>query len=320
MSYSTGSVSSLNDLLTALITAATDEGWTLNGTDVLETPAGDGFFQLLIGAYSTYPFMSVRGGRGYDSGATYHMTEPGPASVRLRQACSGSALAFPATFHFHVFANEIYVLLNYAVDCFIYAAFGVSPFGDSPGVWCTATSGEENVSPSGWSLQSYNGSWLPFNLMQGEVGAGPFIVQFGNSSFRRSNGLVYHGLDGATWSSQSVDVNSGTTPILGNATACACWGKSYSIWAGPNRFNGEAVMGPIQPYIGRGASKVSIIANLNNARFLRIDNLAAGEVFTIGSDQWKAYPHYKKNSAFPQGQGNAQHSGCYGWAIRYEEP
>jgi len=82
------------------------------------------------------------------------------------------------------------------------------------------------------------------------------------------------------------------------------------------------VLLPIRAYKIRPSSKVSLIGDLENARYMRIDNYAPGEVFNLGAERWKALPWHQKN-ATPAGRSGGDgltHTGTLGWAIRYEGP
>ena len=107
---------------------------------------------------------------------------------------------------------------------------------------------------------------------------------------------------------------------IGRAGVSAVYGKTILAMSGPNAFNGEAVMAPIQPYVGRGSNMISVVAQLRHARYLRIDYIDPGEIITLGSDRWKAYPHYRKNAAVPRGSRDGVDSGAFGWAIEYDGP
>jgi hypothetical protein len=86
------------------------------------------------------------------------------------------------------------------------------------------------------------------------------------------------------------------------------------------------VLLPLRAWKERTPYKSSLVADLANARLLRIDNITPGDILTIGTDKWKAYPWYRKNVSARDGSGNQgsayniNHTGTFGWAIRYEGP
>ncbi len=88
----------------------------------------------------------------------------------------------------------------------------------------------------------------------------------------------------------------------------------------PNSWNNEAVLLPLRAYKARPSSKISLIADLANARLTRVDNYTPGEIIAIGSDRWKIYPWFRKDSGARDGGVELAHTGTFGWAIRYEGP
>lgn len=91
-------------------------------------------------------------------------------------------------------------------------------------------------------------------------------------------------------------------------------------WVQPSVWNSEAVLLPIKAFIGRPSAKTSLGADMEFARRLRIDNLTPGDILVLGSDKWKIYPWYRKDVANRNGGIYANHSGTFGWAIRYQGP
>lgn len=90
--------------------------------------------------------------------------------------------------------------------------------------------------------------------------------------------------------------------------------------AQPNSWNSEATLLPIRAWKARPSSKISMTADLEFARHIRIDNLSPGDILTIGSDQWKVFPWYRKDVSAHNGGYFVNHTGTFGWAIRYEGP
>lgn len=85
----------------------------------------------------------------------------------------------------------------------------------------------------------------------------------------------------------------------------------------PNLYNEATILLPIKPLARRASGGLTIIANLKNARYLRNDNLAPGEIITLGADQWKTYPFFRKDVTLRNSGGDYPHSGTFGYAIKY---
>lgn len=88
----------------------------------------------------------------------------------------------------------------------------------------------------------------------------------------------------------------------------------------PNTWNSEAVLLPIRAYKVRPSYKISLTADLEHARYTRIDNYTPGQIITLGSERWKIFPWYRKDAVNRNGGYVINHSGTFGWAIRYEGP
>lgn len=93
----------------------------------------------------------------------------------------------------------------------------------------------------------------------------------------------------------------------------------------PNIFNSEAVLLPIVCTIFSDSSKLKIVSEINNARYLRINNYEPEQIIILGDEKWKVYPFYKKNSLVPNGGTSLTHRHIWlgnplRWAINYGKP
>lgn len=114
---------------------------------------------------------------------------------------------------------------------------------------------------------------------------------------------INHGLDGVdTWTPQA----SALATLLPLAARQ------------PNAWNGEAMLLPIEPVVKRSSNKIARVGSLGHARFIRIDNIVPEDIITLGTDHWKVYPFLRKNAAVRDGGLDANHSGTFGWAVRYD--
>ncbi len=302
MAFASGTVNSYSELLSALRSACTANGWTLSG-NVLSKGA------CYTSTGSSTTSLQVTGGTGASAGV---LTGAGPRTAMARAPQSGLPIAFPATYFIHVLASpdEVYCILNWSTTCFAFVAFGCSPVPGLPGTggWYTGTLvGDATVSNivigagTGNNIQ-YNGFGCP----------APFWASQSATTGADSgaNSYVHHGLDAATWSAVT-----GTGP--GGTTVIAAHSVLPMLSVSPNTWNGEASLLPIIATIARGSTKSSIVLQLKHARYLRNDNLSDGQVITLGPDKWKSYPFYRRSTANRNGGDNAT-TGTFGWAIRYD--
>lgn len=229
-------------------------------------------------------------------------------------------ISFPCNYEVFGFAQELYLVANYDVDTYQWLAIGKSTVPGLPGQggWCGASAGEfivnswgsdaisMSVTGGGSALISYNGRMIVPALFWNGGSAG----LSGAETSACRNSWVNHGLDshGWTWngSSTSIPVGPRTFARL-NAMQPSAW-------------NSEASLLAIRALKERPSFKSSLIADLANARHIRIDNLSPGDILTLGSDKWKVFPWYRKDISARDGGSAINHSGTFGWAIRYQGP
>lgn len=308
MAYVTGSAASFADLKTAIENACVANSWVLS-SGVLSK---DGCYVQLT---ATAGELVLKGANG-QSGST--LTDVPNATYKQVQLVSPTAdpISFPINYEVHLFAapNEVYCVVNYNSNFYQQLSFGqsdVAGIGGS-GNWFTGafpgnataanTPGQQcysSVVETTWGTVSFTvaNAWGLF------TDTGPSFV----SSF------IHCGLDSVEW----LDTISPTTSTGARQGPDYCASLINSL---PNAANQSTVLVPIKCIKPRTSGGRTIVANLNNARYTRIDNLVPGEIITFGSDQWKIYPMLRKDSAVRNGvpwATGATHSGTLGYAIRY---
>lgn len=320
MAYYSGTANSLTALRTALLTHAQADGWSLTGNVLSKAGV---FFQIDETATNIRCL-------GCESNA---VANPAPGVVMIGRvyAFSGQPtreITFPCTYEIFGFTQELYLVVNYDTDTYQWMAFGKSTLPGLPGQggWCAAIVGSmipnHNVA-GGYtagpvfldmtgpvSLTTYSGAGFTSGAMSGNNTIG------GNEA--AWNMHVNHNLDGHGWT------QTGTSDQL---IPIGLHAQSELIWQQPSAWNTEAALLPMRFYKPRSSFKVSAILDLAHARHIRMDNLAPGDVLTLGGDRWKVFPWYRKDAARRNGSGTAvagvysfNHTGTFGWAIRYEGP
>ncbi len=311
--FYTGVVNSFADLRTALFNACSANGWTLT-SDVLSK--GGAFVQVTTSTATSGapgPGVILRGGTGYSGGVL-----AGASPIRPRLGIhnyASPALLFPLVYYIHIFENpdEVFLVVKSGVDAFYWLSFGISNVPGLTGIklWLAANSyysasggnGGVSISPTqGGGNSSASGAFMWNNSSLGSVDV--------------FSDTIYVDMDSLTWSNgQSAGTATGRTS---NTMLAAAPQLGYS----PNGWNSASTLVRIRSYLQRASSKCSLVLEVQNARFLRNDNFAPGEVITLGTDQWVVYPFYVKNSVDRDGGGNStrQHSGTLAWAIRYDGP
>lgn len=315
MAYYTGSVNSYADLLNALLTACVDEGYTLTD-DILSK--GSLFVRPYASAQNNgteNPGLVVEGGTGVSAGA---LVNPSPAKPRLgRPAITGqgqnSNVTWPAVYHLHIYTNpdEVVLVLNHSVDAYWRIAFGMSdiPGVGGSGLWISGTSGRGGPTQSSGSEGSFAMDAL--GSLNGALSAGLPFWQSAPAAANFAENVIQSDLLGAIW------IDSATASLAAATYAHPHISRSPSAW------NSEAPLLPIQAYVARASAKVSLLLDIRNARYVRLDNYIPGQVITLGSDRWRLYPGVRKNSTERNGGGSTtgiDHSGTFGWAVRYDGP
>lgn len=299
MAYYSGTAASLSALRAALLTHAQTDGWTLTG-DVL-SKAGV-YFQILTTATNITCL-------GCESNA---VASPAPSVVSigrifLRSGFTTREMTFPCNYEIFGFAQELYLVVNYDTDSYQWLAFGKTSVPGVPGQggWCGASLGPLTSTLATDAIDigtNMGGSYYP------TTGA----LFWGTSGFweQPRNCWVNHGLDGHGWTyfGTAADVVMGMKHI------------ATLITSQPSAWNSESTLLPLRCYKERPSYKSSLIVDLENARHFRIDNHSPGDVLTLGLDKWKVFPWYRKNLTARNGGSNINHTGTYGWAIRYEGP
>lgn len=308
MAYATGTANNMVDLLANIRTACTSNGWTLSG-DVLHK-TGASFTQIIAAVDS----LEVLGGTGISGGNA--LTGPGPIPTYFKAPDpTVNPITFPITYHIHVLTgpDEVYAVFNYGLVYWGWLAFGRSPVGaSSVGSWYAAPT---------FAYDAYRGD-ITISPTAGPGSPGYYATPsralfWDTRNHGSATSFVQHGLDGNLWSGP----DSWTSDV--GSKACAVEGVGVLNQRQPNGWNGETVLVPIQPYVGRGSGFYSMVADLGHARYIRNDNYVDGEIITIGSDRWKTYPWFKKDTLNRDGSNWTSlyaHTGTMGWAIRYDGP
>lgn len=305
MAYYTGTATSLADLRTKFIEAATANGWTLNGA-ILSN--GNCHARLNVNANA----LELRGriNAGSDNTAAVETTP-----VRIYESQT-NAYNYPVSYEIHAYQNpaEIFMVVNFAVEYFHFMAMGQSSIDVSPGsgMWVTASKGASETTNACPATTNIPNGYLGFHANT------PFFSkgwQNSANSYQNAaiNSFIHTGLESTGWKSEADSSNN--TQAVGAISF-----QSHLLTPSPMPLNSANILAPVKVIQKRGANdRISIVADLKNARFIRIDNLKAKEIITLGPDKWIAYPLYRKNIDVRNGDqaSTSTHSGTFGIAIRY---
>jgi len=302
VAHAIGSVNSLADLLTQIRSACTSNGWTLSG-DVLHKGG------IYIRTREVSGNLEFVGGTGIDGDNL--LTGAGPSVKRIGQLYSAAqALTFPMTYEVHINTDpdEVYVVVSFSVDFYLWAAWGRSDVAGLPGtgVWYGASKNALNAGAIAMTPTSGGGG----TFGNGDSCPGLFYRSNSAGEGAQIETHIHDDLDSSGWSQGAVTTMAYAPPNVGELLNVL-----------PNTLNDETVLVPILVTTPRtSGNKVSIVADLKHARYCRVDYHDPGDIVTLGSDRWRIYPWYQKNLVGRNGGGGIAHTGTLGWAVRYTGP
>lgn len=296
MTYYSGSANDMAAVRSALVAACVAEGWAWNSsTEVLSK----GVLFLRLQVVSGYLRLLARTSAA--AGDMNHIVQVGPFTGRGTHPLP--VMTYPLGYELFLFEQEVYCIINYAIDCYQWYAFGKSTIEGLPGsgMWVGAT--------AAGTLTGY-GNGIGIHPLGGFSSSNLNVCPalFWSTSGPPEESRVHSDLDGQGWWMAQTN----TAPSVGIVD------QAPLVSILPNSWNSEAVLLPIRGYKARASSKITLVADLENSRYVRVDNYSPGQRIVLGSDHWKVYPWFRKNSAVRD--GGFDHSGTLGWAIRYEGP
>lgn len=293
MAYYSGSANDMAEVRAALVAACVAEGWAWNSSTELLSK-GTVFLRLQV----VSGYLTLLGRTGAAEGDA-------PGVVRMGTVKLDTPITYPVTYELFVFEMEVYCVLRFNVDFYLWCAFGKSSVEGLPGTgtWCGASAMEAPV--NGIDIGLNGGSGVASSL----VGCALFGRTLASNNSTHDY-WVHSNLDGGGW----LSGDSASDTLQG-------WKPMAPLMAIlPSSWNSESVLLPIRAYKNRPSFKLSLTVDLENARNTRIDNYTPGEVISIGGERWKIFPWYRKNVAARNGGVSINHTGTFGWAIRYEGP
>ena len=305
MAYITGTAATFADLQTALQNACTANGWTLS-SGILSK---NGCFFKLSNASN---YLQIDGGTGR-SGST--LTDAHTAGARLG-SITGYAITFPINYEIHLFTNpdEVYCVINYNSDFYQQISFGKSdvPGIGGTGAWFTgAYHSTISLTSADSRMVYWSGSISSAGVSYQDAQTVGLFAHGNNSGWQQAS-FVHAGLDSVGW--KTAENGTAGTGLQGMSYA------SGLLTAMPNLGNNANVLIPVKAIQFRFDNGRTVVANLRNVRYLRIDNIVPGEIITFGAEQWKCYPFHRKDATVRDGVANwtgAQHSGTWGYALKY---
>lgn len=313
MAYYGGIATDYNDLLNAIVNACVDQGWAWSDNILNKDTAFVRVTYNSTGVHVNGRGIQFQGGMGRSSG---NLENPSTAVMRIGSFNLSASIfdpSFPLQYHIFIFENpnEVYIVIKYDIDRFQFACFGLSTIAGN-GLWLSATLGlrQGNSNFGIYISENTGGNTISTGYVSS---SGPFWQNY-TSNFSDAYALMTQTInttiDSLGWS--HLASLQGNTPA--NISLFPLFGRLPSNWSA------ETILLPIQPLIQRESFKSSILADLRNARYLRIDHLEPEQILEIGGDKWMVFPFHRKNISQRNGGSNIDHTGTFAWAIRYDGP
>jgi hypothetical protein len=319
MPFYNGIANSFADLRAALFSACVNEGWVQEDGDTISK--GVAYVRATINNSSDStlgPGIIMQGGTGLNDGDLVLPSTTRPRFGRPHPTIGVES--WPMTYNIFIFNNpdEVFVVANFNVECYWWMAFGVSDNPGLPGtgLWLGATSrtGGGGGSGGGLAISSSGGG----SQSTSSYSSGALFWQTRSDATipsRTNNCTIQHSLNGRDWAG---NVNAFGSTVIATDAFNAILPVSNLLDTQPNTYNAEAVLLPIHAFVWQSSQKSTPVVEVRNARYLRVDNYVPGQILTLGGDRWVIYPWYKKNSDNRNGGDGIDHSGTFGWAIKYD--
>lgn len=310
MPYATGSANNFTDVLNALLTLATANGWTWDNV-ALVLSKGNVYAKLTVNGVNP-DFMRVQGAEGLVGGV---LTNPTSMTPQMHATCL-NPIVWPVTYHILIgdAPETVAIFINHAT----YWQWMLFGQGINFGVPGLATYYSATFHPNGQSSTSRvtldrNGSQSTngFNMALPFFHYNTATFMIGND---RQNCVANINFEGCRWANES---------LFNNQPVRAIQPVDILMQAQPNTWNGEAVLLPFRVMGARPSGLYSYLFELGHIRILRNTNYNDGDVITLGPDKWKVFPGRQKNTTFPDvgsAANWADHSGTWAMAIRYDGP
>lgn len=318
MAYQTGSVNSPAVLKTIIENFCVANGWTVT-TVASVTRLNNANSHIQIGTTSTGVYL-----QGALDSSTTTLNSPSGLNAPIA--------SWPVTYHLFAFGNPCQVVcaINYDILIMNYLMFGdIVKVNDSAyvgGDWYWGTRGDLSGLVNNHMIYGFDADSIDSNY-DGAVSGSvmPFMQTFWTTTLKMGS-YIHAEIDNSIWKTASYSTLTTNHVKLSPTTLC-------SIFRGLNTWNSQAVLVPIHLDALGGSSLWHYLGYVEHIRLIRIDNYNIGDIVTIGSDRWKVFPCFYKDTAYRNSQSigvttvghvnyytTVKSSGTLGFAIRYDGP
>lgn len=284
--YATGSASNVSAVLQALATFAASAAWTIDQSAATGTGSVDWILQMhnTVGSYIQMYAHEASGANQYKIevfGGTAIASSTTLTNQSTSCLCGLNAGPFTAYHFFAETTNSSYL--------HILVEISTGLFGD---IFCGQLNAVGGASPAIYianSDWSYGGTFQSYY----DVGTGfNNNLPFHDGSVDQVCGATVDGT--LRW---FVPFQTASAPGRMKMPLYSSQGYLYdAIVRTPNTFNEVTPLHPVHYFLERGTGGVfSYVGSVPDLRLLNIQNFAAKDEITIGSDTWKIFPLIQKS-------------------------
>lgn len=299
--YQTGAATDPADLLSDLRTFAAANGWTIR------TPVSGYVFEkgtVFCGVNADADSLDSRGCVSYDAGLAWNAQ---PNNSGVTHTCNLGAGPFTA-YHFYSEVEDGKDFLGVVVevsagifrhwilcDLIKFGAWTGGGYSDS--VFHDTTADDAN------RTNSTNHRWICDTEYDGTA-RGQFHCD--------NDGETDHFVLIAGSDSVAASVDYGTGVVRGDGKWIGMIGTAYQRW------NLRTPLFPLELFVNRASSLRSIAGRVPAMRYCSLRNYVAGEILSIGGDDWQLWPIVSRTDTSGSSSSTVQSSGHYGYA--YKKP
>lgn len=322
MAYETGGSSGVNDLLDKIRVFAAANGWTVdfNGARTDDDPevggtgavAGNIVLMHKSGLFAGFATDTKTGSNSTDPGPyfqTFYFSSYSSGADPFAQSGMSGAVRtnklvgpFQA---YHLFAGDTYLHVVVEQTPGSFRHFGVGVLEKAGAVTTAAYASGMYWNWSTNEVNSFASSYhaLPWDdgNVQNPSLSNVFRADSDSVSPRHCRLSDWANGGGQGWGGYRRDSNQAHE----NAPAAGFTRLP------PSALTGRSVLFPLIIGVHRPSTMLSIVGAVKDVRVLRIDNMAPGDLITLGPDDWKVFPIIRKSGA-----AGMENSGLHGFAYR----
>lgn len=330
MAFVTGSAADQLELMTALIDGCLANGFTMANAVLKKGNLFVRPWQKVTAGWGNHFFLEM--GKSTDVPEAVIVdslgSSVGPGGSTLLQPS-----AYPITYDLHIFDNEVFMVCWDASDRHFWVAFGQSsPTTDTPAAGQNLWAGGTQTPQLPLAAGTFDGNPIVIGATIGGC------ATTDTATFARvSAGLFWNThTSGTSQGTEPASVYTDSAGAVAGGRALPAGGAEFEVAAirqlaplvarQANAWNSHTVLLPIQltsPIPATSNRKLDI--QIKNAHYFRLDAVSPRDIITVDGIQYKVYPWYKRNPNARNGSGTSlatkiNHTGTFGWAIKYTGP